>query len=183
MLMCAPAEFARDHIGPSPAPTSLVDPFAWLAAEHGRHRALCDTLSHIATLEIRSPAKLRRLAAHLTDDMALHVADEADDLFPRLRERMQPDDEITRVLGILTADHEIERSAALVLAHALGAAADTGICAADHPTLATLIEQYVAHKRRHIALMNAVLLPIARLRLTLNDQNNMARAMASRRSS
>lgn len=177
MLMCAPTGFSPDDDGAPPAPARLIDPIAWLAAEHGRHRELCDMLVHVATLPIASPARLRRLADALATDTALHVADEAEDLFPRLRERMEPDDDIARVLGILTADHDAERSAVCDLQLALAAPAASG----EFEDLGTLIDQFVTRKRRHIALVNAVLLPIARLRLTLEDQCAMAHSMAARR--
>jgi iron-sulfur cluster repair protein YtfE (RIC family) len=177
MLMCAPSGFSPDDDGAPPAAAPLIDPIAWLAAEHGRHRELCDTLVHIATLPITSPARLRRLADALATDTALHVADEAEDLFPRLRERMEPDDDIARVVGILTADHDAERSAVRDLQLAF-AVADAG---GELEDIGTLIDQFVTRKRRHIALVNAVLLPIARLRLTLEDQCAMAKSMAARR--
>lgn len=124
-----------------------------------------------------SPARLRLLADALAKDTALHVADEADDLFPRLRKRMEAEDDIARVLGVLTADHDAERAAVRNLQLAI-AAADAG----DGPEdLGMLIDQFVTRKRRHIALVNAVLLPIARLRLTIEDQCAMARTMAARR--
>lgn len=179
--MCAPPGFSPEDDNASPAPTPIVDPIAWLFAENGRHRELCDALAHVATLEVAAPARLRRLADALAVDTALHVADESDDLFPRLRERMDPDDDIARVLGILTADHDAEQSAVRELQPALAAAADAGAGPAAWPGLATLIGQFVARKRRHVALVNAVLLPIARLRLTLDDQCAMARTMAARR--
>jgi iron-sulfur cluster repair protein YtfE (RIC family) len=179
MLMCAPTGLAPEDDGPSPTP--LVDPIAWLFAEHGKHRELCDALAQVATLPIVTPARLRRLAGALATETALHVADEADDLFPRLRARMEPDDDIARVLGILAADHDAERSAVRELQPALLAAADAGAGPATWPGLAALIGQFVDRRRRHIALANAVLLPIARLRLTLDDQCAMARSMAARR--
>jgi iron-sulfur cluster repair protein YtfE (RIC family) len=164
-------------------PAAPVDSIAWLSAENARHRQLCDTLADVAKLRIASPALLRRLAETLATEMALHVADEADDLFPRLRARMEADDEIVRVLGILTADHDADQSAVRSLQLALSDAADAGVGPAEWPGLAAMIEQFITHERRHIALANAVLLPIARLRLTPDDRDGMARSMAARRAS
>jgi hypothetical protein len=179
--MDAPAGFSRSDAGTRPLSALPVDPIAWLAAEIARHRKLCDTLAHTAGMPAAAPALLRRLAAELATDMTLQLADEADDLFPRLRARVEADDDIARVLGILTADHEAEQAAARDLQLALVGAANAGVGPAAWPGLATTIGQFVAHERRHGALVHAVLLPIARLRLTPDDQLAMARSMAARR--
>lgn len=181
MLMGAAGGASPDDDGPSAAPAPMIDPIAWLFAEHGRHRETCDELAQVAAAAVTSPARLRWLAAALARDTALHVADEADDLFPRLRARMEPDDEIARVLGILIADHAAETVAVRDLHADLCAAADAGAGPAAWPGLAAQIGQFIARKRRHIALVNAVLLPIARLRLTPDDQRDLARTMAARR--
>jgi iron-sulfur cluster repair protein YtfE (RIC family) len=178
--MCALAGFSSyDHA--AAMPVALVDPIAWLSAENARHRQLCDMLADVSKLRTASPALLRRLAETLATEMALHVADEAEDLFPRLCQRMEADDEIARVLGILTADHDADQSAVRDLQQAFSAAAEAGVGPADWPGLGAMIGQFITHERRHIALVNAVVLPIARLRLTPSDQHDMARSMAARR--
>ncbi len=180
--MNAPAGFARDDDGPRPLSALPVDPIAWLSAENARHRQLCDTLVQTVSMQTVAPALLRRLAAALMTDEALHVADEADDLFPRLRQRAEVNDDIKRVLGILTADHDAQKAAVRDLQLALVGAANAGTAPAECPGLAAMIGQFVAHERRHSALVNAVLLPIARLRLTPDDQQDMTRSMTARRS-
>ena len=179
--MCAPAGTSPDDDTPGPLHLAPVDSIIWLSDENALHRELCDTLAHVATLRIASPSLLRRLAMTLATDTALHAADEAEDLFPRLRQRMEADDEIAAILGILTADHDADRSAVRDLQQALLAAANAGAGPAQWPGLAAMIGQFITHERRHIALVHAVLLPIARLRLTPEDQQAMARSMAARR--
>lgn len=181
MLMGMPPKIPPDDAGAPKSPAPFVNPIDWLAAENARYRALCITLGQVAILPIAPPAKLRKLATMVTAIKELQIADEADDLFPRLRERMESDDDITRTLRVLSADHDAERWAADDLRVALIAAADAGIGPSAWPGLAMQIEEFVTRKRRHIALVNAVLLPIARLRLTLDDQSAMARTMAERR--
>lgn len=179
--MCVPTAITPDDSGAVAMVLGPLDAVAWLSAENARHRHLCDELAHVATQRTAPPALLRRLAEGMATDVALRVADEADDLFPRLRARMEGEDEIARVLGILTADHEADQLAVGELQLALTAAAKAGVGPAESPGLAAMIEQFITHDRRHIALVNAVLLPIARLRLTPGDQQDMARSMAARR--
>ncbi|MGL4543332.1 MAG: hypothetical protein ACRCUI_12550, partial [Polymorphobacter sp.] len=80
-------------------------------------------------------------------------------------------DDFARVLGILTNDHEAGRALAVELAAVLrGASAPLDECA----ELATLVERFVARRLGNIALENAVVLPIARLRLTPADLDQLA---------
>lgn len=159
----------------------LADPLAYLFAEHWRHRQYCRALEEAAGMRAVPPGLLRRLSDFLGADMAMHVRDEEEDLFPLLRQRAEPDDDIDRVLGILSADHDADRAVARDLRQQLQAAAEAGIGPAARPGLAETIGRFVAHKRRHIALENAVVLPIARLRLTEEDQQAMSRSMTARR--
>lgn len=165
-----------------PAPPELMsDPLAYLFAEHWRHRQFCRALEEVATMHAVPPALLRRLADFLRVDMALHVRDEEEGLFPMLRARAEPEDDVLRILGILSADHDADRQLARRLRERFEAAAEAGNGPAAEPDLADLIGRFVAHKRRHIALENAVVLPIARLRLTTADLAALSRTMIARR--
>ena len=159
----------------------LADPLTYIFAEHWRHRQYCNALEEAAAMQAVPPGLLRRLADFLRIDMARHVQDEEEDLFPLLRQRAEPEDDIERLLGILSADHDADRAIVRDLRRQLEAAADAGVGPAARSGLAETIGRFVAHKRRHIALENAVALPIARLRLTKADQKAMSRAMAARR--
>jgi hemerythrin-like domain-containing protein len=164
------------------APGELLDdPLAFLFAEHWRHRQFCRALEEVAAMAAVPPGLLRRLAAFLGADMAVHVQDEEEDLFPLLRLRAEADDGLERVLGILGADHDAGLALARDLRTRLAEAAQEGIGPAAAPGLPESIGRFVAHKRRHIALENAVVLPIARLRLTPEDMAAMSRTMTERR--
>jgi hemerythrin-like domain-containing protein len=162
-------------------PELLADPLAYLFAEHWRHRQYCRALGEAAALPAGPPALLRRLADFLGADMVLHVRDEEEDLFPLLRQRAEPEDDIGRVLGVLSADHDADRALARDVRTQLMAAAETGAGPASWPGLANKIGRLVTHKLQHIALENAVVLPIARLRFTPEDQQAMSRTMTTRR--
>lgn len=159
----------------------LADPLAYLFAEHWRHRQFCRALEDASNMPAVPPGLLRRMVDFLRIDMALHVRDEEEDLFPLLRLRTEPDDDIERILGLLHADHDADRSMGLELRQQLEAAADAGAGPAACPGLTDMIGRFVAHKQRHIALENGIALPLARLRLTQDDQAILSRAMAARR--
>lgn len=165
-----------------PMPAALIrDPLAYLFAEHWRQRQFCRALADVAGAREAPPGVLRRMARFLGEDWAVHVADEEGGLFALLRETAEPEDDLDRVLGILTASHESERRLVATLNEGLAAAADARVGPAAIPGLGDAIMHFVAHARRHIALENAVVLPIARLRLKPAHLRRLSRAMEARR--
>lgn len=164
------------------APADLLDdPLAYFFAEHWRHRQFCTQLSELSGARTAPPAQLRALAGFLENDFALHAEDEENDLFRLLRIRCEAADDIERVLGILTADHGADRGLAAALCSGLSKAAAAGVGPLLQPGLSDLIGRFVTHKMRHISLENAIVLPIARLRLTRQDCLSLAAAMKARR--
>jgi hemerythrin-like domain-containing protein len=165
-------------------PTELLsDPLSFLFAEHWRHRQFCGLLKRAAGMPAVPPGQLRRMADFLQSDMALHIEDEERDLFRLLRLRAAPEDELEAILTRLAADHRLARAMARGLCDELEAAAKAGVGPAGHSDLADRIARFVAHKMRHIALENAIVLPIARLRLGPADLSELAQAMQARRGS
>jgi hemerythrin-like domain-containing protein len=163
-------------------PEDLVrDPLTFLFAEHWRHRQFCRALSEVAGLSAVAPRLLRKLATFLREDMGLHVEDEEQDLFRLLRAHAEPEDDLDRVLGILSADHDTDRALALAIVAGLEQAAQacTGPAAVDG--LPDTISRFVTHQMRHLALENAVVLPIARLRLDADACAELASALQARR--
>ena len=119
------------------------------------------------------------MVAFLNEQLPQHLADEEIDLFPLMLKRCEPEEEIDKVIDKLESDH----------GHAL----------ADAPAIAALIEAYQTdvsefstkayvqmtefahHARRHRNLENAIILPIARARLTQADLEIMKLHMLERR--
>ncbi|WP_237213466.1 hemerythrin domain-containing protein [Falsiroseomonas oryziterrae] len=64
----------------------LADPCAFLAAEHGRQRALLGHLERLARHAhgAAQPAIAKALVAWLACELPMHLTDEADSLLPRL---------------------------------------------------------------------------------------------------
>lgn len=150
------------------------DPLVFLAAEHLRQRQHCQALRACLDKPFVPLAERRALSVFLRRDFVIQIDDCRHDLFPLLRLRAQPDDDVERVIGILSADDQGD----LVLAAALADALDAPVAPAN---LADLVGRFTAQRLRHLALENAIVLPIARLRLTAADRQALAAAMSARR--
>lgn len=176
------AESAR-HPGalPPPPPLALIDqPLDFIQAEHLRHRACCAMLSQFAQTRQASRADADRMIAFLTADLALHYADEDEDLFPALRRRALPEDDLGAVLARLGEDHRRQLEMAEGIAASLTRNLATDTVKLDTAAIEG-IQAYVASENRHLAIENAVVLTIAGVRLNRNDIKSISRAMKARR--
>lgn len=165
-----------------PIPADLLqEPLIWFFAEHYRHRDLCARLlSAMQSVVFDEPA-LREIYRFLDEDLPLHVIDEEDDLFPLLRRRCEPDDQIGKVLGMLSAEHANDMSEAAAVKQMVATALAEQRGLACYKNAVQVIEPFCFQQKRHIAVENAVVLPIARHRLTVEDLDNLARRLAARR--
>lgn len=144
-----------------------------------REREICVMLDRIAAAESPDRDAAAHAAGFLADELPLHFADEEEDLFPLLRQRCEPEDDIERVLARLFADHghaglETPGLVGLLRRVAEGEAA---LASEDR----ALLTGYATHSRRHLILENAIILPLARARLTRRDLDRMRLAMLHRR--
>lgn len=60
----------------------LREPLVWFFAEHYRHRDVCSRLLVMARTVVQEPDALEEIHDFLDYDLAVHVIDEEDDLFP-----------------------------------------------------------------------------------------------------
>lgn len=165
-----------------PLPAQLLhEPLNWLFAEHYRHRQLCRLIDRVGTATVLLRDEAGEILAFLRNDMALHIIDEEDDLFPLLRRRCQPEDGLAQLLGALSAEHRDDAEQAAVLTAALERALTDGRAPGQDMESRRLFTDFALHERRHIALENAVVLPIARLRLTPQDLRHLSTRLAARR--
>lgn len=165
-----------------PLPPELVhEPLNWLFAEHYRHRQLCQLIERVGTATVLLREEAQEILTFLRHDMPLHVIDEEDDLFPLLRRRCQATDELDTVLGALSAEHRDDLEHARGVIASLEAALANGHSPARDRETRRLFTDYAMHERSHIALENAVVLPIARLRLTAADLKSLSTRLAARR--
>jgi len=165
-----------------PLPAGLArEPLNWLFAEHYRHRQLCRLIERVGTATVLLREEAQEILTFLRQDMALHIIDEEEDLFPLLRRRCLPEDELGPLLGALSAEHHDDMEQTRTLSALLERALITGQPPGHDLETRRLFTDFALHERRHIALENAVVLPIARLRLTPRDLHALSTRMAARR--
>ncbi|WP_339930204.1 hemerythrin domain-containing protein [uncultured Brevundimonas sp.] len=163
-------------------PQGLVhEPLNWLFAEHYRHRQLCRLIERVGTATVLLREEAEEILTFLRQDMALHIIDEEEDLFPLLRRRCLPEDELGPLLGSLSAEHRDDMEQTRVLTALLERALSEGQPPGHDLETRRLFTEFALHERRHIALENAIILPIARLRLTPRDLRALSTRMAARR--
>mgnify|MGYP001270051647 CR=1 FL=1 len=179
-MMARRAHDPRRGDGLSPTdPRLLGNPLDFLHGDHMREREICVMLDRIAAAESPDPDAAAHAAGFLAEELPLHFADEEEDLFPLLRQRCEPEDDIERALARLSADHVHAGAETpdLVRLLRLVAEGDAGLTPEDR----SLLTRYASHARRHLILENAIVLPLARARLTRRDLDRMRMAMLHRR--
>lgn len=165
-----------------PLPENLLrEPLDFLFADHCRQRALCDRLRRIASHPpgLRGRAVVRQALAFLERDLPLHHRDEECDLFPLLRRRCLPGDNLLDMLEILSAEHAASELAAASIAGHLRLILTDPV--AVQAGLTAAVELFAAMQHRHLIWENVVVLPLARHRLKPTDLARMGRMMAERR--
>jgi hemerythrin-like domain-containing protein len=154
------------------------NPLDFIHDTHLQEREVCAMLDRMAVSACAPADHAMRAVEFLSDELPAHIADEEEDLFPLLRRRCDPDDEIDRVLARLQGGH---RDAALnaprIVAHLL---AVSNAAMPDDEARAELA-RFAADARRHLILENAIILPFARLRLTAADLAVVRAGMLRRR--
>lgn len=164
-----------------PPPAHLLErPLDYILADHFRQRSVCAALRRFAETGRAGRDEARRITAFLKGELALHHADEDEDLFPALRRRVRPEDELDHALTRLGQDHREAGEAIRAVIAALGQAGPEGELAlggAERRAMAA----YAASEHRHLAIENGVVLAIARIRLTPKDLAAIARSMKARR--
>ena len=163
-------------------PRELIhEPLDWFFAEHYRHRQACRLMVEVAAAHVFDGERVTALAEFVRNDLALHVIDEEEDLFPLLRRRALPEDEVEDVLGRLSAEHKTDSTRAQVLREHLETCLARQTAPGMIPEARKALQDFAVQELRHLALENAVVLPIARLRLTAKDLKAMSRRLAARR--
>lgn len=163
-------------------PIELVrEPLEFLFAEHYRHRQMCRALEQLAQHQEFAGDSAAELDAFIGRDLAFHVQDEEEDLFPLLRRRCAPEDEIDAILEVLSGEHALDKRLAAAAADVLKKSIVRGVPVSAIEGGPAALQHLAEQERRHLALENAVIMPIARLRLTAADKEALAAAFAARR--
>ncbi|MCC5982876.1 MAG: hemerythrin domain-containing protein [Rhodobacteraceae bacterium] len=153
-------------------------PIEALYEEHLSQRQLCADMDLLAATDAPRPELARSLLASLCRDVPLHVADEEQSLFPRLRACARPEDDLEVTLTRLSREHEVEEQVFGLLAPMLACLAEGALPTAE--ARATL-RRVATARRRHLIVENAILLPLARLRLTGADKRALMAEICARR--
>jgi len=171
--------YRQQHLEPLPREL-LRRPLEYILADHLRQRVLCVLCEQIADAEHMDVALVEEVVAYLKTDMVVHVIDEEQDLFPLLRRRAEDSDDIETALGQLSGEHAAEEGLAENIVTGLEATlADTAHGLDDQ--VRTALRKFAHTERQHLALENATVMPLAKIRLTEKDQRDLAARMAARR--
>jgi hemerythrin-like domain-containing protein len=158
----------------------LREPLRWFFAEHAKHREFCRLLSALAAASAFDDLLLKRAIDFLRIEIPQHFADEDEALFPALRRRALPEDEVGPALDLLAAEHSRDAATCGAMLEALESCLAGRRAPSGDPALRSALESLASHELQHLALENAVVLPIARLRLTSGDLTTMTARLAAR---
>lgn len=174
-------------MSPHPAQTPDVpaglphDPIGWLLTVHQRHRQFCELMRKAATAPVFDEELTTWLLDFMVHELAQHIWDEERDLFPVLRDRALPEDEVDQVLDRLSSEHAKD------LGHARSVQRHLETCLRLRTPISRsskrrqALEGFASQELLHLALENAVVLPLARLRLTADDFATLGRNLAAHR--
>lgn len=149
----------------------LVTPLEYIFADNFRCRVLCNLLSMIGSGREVGADVVSACRDFLLRDFLIHLADEKQALFPLLIERTSEED------GVLAAVRQQRPGFAMInrLAGALDRRPERARGAAS------LFSDFVSDERRHIAVENVVLLPVAKKRLRPSDLTWLTAVMRDHR--
>jgi len=171
--------YREQHL--EPLPTELLrQPLEYILADHLRQRVLCVLCEQIADSEQINVDLLKEVLAYLDLEMAVHVIDEEQDLFPLIRRRAEAGDDIEAALGQLSGEHADDEEMAADIKSGIHHA----LQAPDEPIDAGFkkaLKAFAQSQRHHLALENATVMPLAKLRLTERDLTELSARMAARR--
>lgn len=159
----------------------LARPLDYLLADHFRQRRVLSLLIQLADGRTAGRDAAVVAAGYLKTALPLHYADEEADLFPALRQRCLPEDGLEAILTRLHQEHIEGDACATALVQDLSAWPAHGERSSISPAVAARLRSFVELELLHLALENAVLIPLARTRLAPADLTYIADRMLLRR--
>lgn len=167
-----------DAVSPNPRDFALD----FILFEHAKHREMCDALDRMAVQTRFSESHIAALADFIRTELAAHIADEEEVLFPLLMQKCEEEDEIGRAIERLDREHAEDRDLSARVRLFLLEAVTAGRPPAAIPGAAEALRTFAHNQRQHMMLENAVLIPLARRRLGPFDLADLGRRLAARRS-
>ncbi len=145
----------------APSPALIKSPIEFLFVEHNRQRQAANILHLVADGEFNKGG-VKKLIDFLETDFAVHVADEELCFFPLLLQHCPPEDNIDKLIERLADEHKKDEGTITDITAVLN-----GLLAGEklNGKVSRTIRGFAEHILQHLALENAVLLPIARARL------------------
>lgn len=174
-------QLALEVVAAMPPAEQLAAPLDYIFADHFRLRTLCAMLDRIAGDRSVDRQLVAAALRFLRDEFGVHVHDEEEDLFPLLRRRTEPEDGIERTLAGLCEEHTADREDARAIVEGLARIEGSGSRRRPTDRFRKLLRRFAANERRHLIVENAIVLPLARARLTPEDLGSLGRRMAARR--
>ena len=161
----------------------LLEPIEYLYADHCRQMDMCRALQDLAQARDplrKDPQIVAMIVYCLDNDLPMHIMDEEQDLFPHLRLRMLTDDGFEEILRLLDSEHDRDRVLVREVRGGLEKLSQ-GVPPEDLHAFRTAAQVLAQAHLSHLRWENAVVLTLARKRLTEDDQKVMGQAMAKRR--
>lgn len=170
----------RRGSGDAPTHPSLLGrPLDFISEDHLRERQICaviDGLALAATLDRQAVLTVLRF---LNEELNVHLRDEAEDLFPLLAKRCTPEDSIESAINRIRVDQNEALRLLPDVRATLAGCLDTGSDLSAEGR--AMLIRFAGHVRRYLVAENAILLPIARARLTRADLAVLSAHMRARR--
>ena len=174
------ADPARRGSGLAPAnPGLIAAPLDFISEDHLRERQICTMLDGLAAAASVDRQTALIVLRFLNEELNVHLRDEAEDLFPLLSRRCTSEDAIERAITRIRIDQDEAMRLLPGVRAALSRCLDTGSDLTDGDR--AMLERFTGHVRRHLVAENAILLPIARARLTRRDLKRLSDRMRARR--
>jgi hemerythrin-like domain-containing protein len=158
------------------------NPLDMIVHQHAMQMQLCDMLERIADgLPDEVDRRLcAQAASSLTYDLPLHHHDEETGLFPLLRERALPEDQIENILGRLATEHVTDTDFASEIAESLEILG-RGDRVGNPDMVGYMLRGFFERYRRHVHWENTLVMPVARMRLMPEDLEALTQQMERNR--
>ena len=148
------------------------------------NKKLCDALERIADDLPDNVDKMLVAAVlpMLRVDLGVHIRDEEEGLFPLMCKRAQPGDNFKEIAEVLLLEHSADEGFADEIVDQLEVLRE-GRRPLNPDMLGYMLRGFFETQRRHLAWEDAVVLPLARARLTADDLRQLSRIMLDNRKS
>lgn len=175
-----PSEPSLRGSGDQPTnPRLLANPLDFISEDHLRERQLCAVIDGLAAAEAFNRNAATTVLRFLNEELNVHLRDEAEVLFPLLARRCTKEDAIEGVIGRIRVDQDEAMRLLPQLREMLAGCMDRGTDLSSDER--ALLCRFAGRVRRHLLAENAILLPIARARLTRADLRSLSKHMQTRR--